>query len=103
MSVKAGRPKGHSPSNRGQANWYNREPPRADVPLVRELFAKIDEAGMSLGAFGERCGYSIVSLSQWRHGRSKPQIPALVDMAEAIGYRLEFVPIEADVKIDSGL
>ena len=97
------RPRGHTPRNRGQANWFNREAPCAAVPLVRELFARIDETGLSLGSFGERCGYSIVSLSQWRHGRSIPVLPAVVDMAEAAGYRLEFVPIQAENKVDDGL
>ena len=97
------RPRGHKPANLGRPNWFNRRPATAPVPLVKELFRLIDATELSLSAFGELCGYSIVSLSQWRHGRSRPTISAITDIAEAAGYRLELVPIGTENKIDSSL
>jgi len=97
------RPRGHVPANRGKPNWLNREQPRAAVPLIRELFAKIDAMDISLEAFGKRCDYSKVSLSRWSHGLSKPTLPTLLALAKAAGYRLELVPVEDENKIDGGL
>ncbi|APH71412.1 helix-turn-helix domain-containing protein [Aquibium oceanicum] len=61
-------------------------PPRAH-PLVRRLFALMNDQRIALGTVAERSGVAADTIKDWR-GRTNPSVPNLEACFNALGYGL---------------
>lgn len=66
--------------------------PRAH-PLVRELFRLMKRKQLSAEKLARKSGYLAQTICKWRHGQRRPQLAALVDCLNALGYELHISPI----------
>ena len=64
----------------------------APQPLVADLFKQAKRYRISDYALAARTGYSVSAISGARRGEHSPKIAFVVDLAMALGLRLEFVP-----------
>lgn len=85
---KPGRPLGHVPRNKGQASIGHRLPPRSASLTLRQLFARMDEDRRSAAEIATRIGITPVALSNWRSGRTSPDILSVEAFAEVLNCRL---------------
>lgn len=69
---------------------YSLPEPLARSQAVRDLFNHAAARGLSMGSLLDLTGYSHVSLSRWRNGRTSPAIGDLDNLARALGGRIVF-------------
>lgn len=63
-------------------------------PLVSEI-ADMAALHGQIADMDDRVGYTPGSLRRWKSGQSRMSVDALTDYAQALGYRVELVPIKA--------
>lgn len=80
--------KGGMGSPQGRAKLNARKPIGARSPLVREVFARLDNLPKSLDFYSEAAGVERTSLSHWRSGNHDPGLTSFAAIVEAIGGRL---------------
>lgn len=66
---------------------------KSTCPVVRQLFELMDQDGRSFEEIANRAGYYPNMLSLWRTGKTRPVISTMVDVAQAIGYRIRLEKI----------
>lgn len=91
-SARRGRPKGHTPANKGKPNQFNRLPPRTASHSLQKLFSIMDTMDESIREISKRAGCHEVTMSHWRHGKNSPRLIDIEAVANAIGYRIDIVP-----------
>lgn len=70
------------------------KPPRTAIRILREFFQIMDASGRSAQEIAEASGAHKVTLSYWRHGQRSPSLIQFEATCNAMGYRLELVPID---------
>lgn len=73
-----------------------KKPIRTSSPTIRSLIEKMDRSGISYSAACRTAGIHKVTLTKWKGGSAAPSLPDFENVAQAIGYRLEFVPLETE-------
>ena len=95
-----GRSPGHPFAGAGLALVANKKPARTASPILRQLFARIDETGLAGRVIHKQTGIHFVTMSRWKHGCHSPKITDFEIVANALGLKLVLVPIEEDVGSD---
>ena len=94
MTKKRGHPKGHQPENIGKANLFNKKPARTSSAITRILFELIDQSNLSLKEAGKPGGVHLVTLANWKSGKSSPRLTDFENVAQGMGYKLALVPLD---------
>lgn len=76
-------------------------PIKAASPIVRELFTIARNRGLRLEALADELGGHAQQLSQYRLGNVEPGLNKVVQIAEALGYRLILEPMDMRPRIRS--
>ena len=87
-----GRPPGTPAPNRSKGNPNNRLAPSSSLPLVRELFERMDDRQLAMVTVAQAAGYDRVVLSRMRHGGSTPLLSTFLDIAQVAGFELVLRP-----------
>lgn len=69
---------------------HNLSPALSRSQCVRDIFELAEALGVSAGTLQDRTGFSHVSISRWRNGRTSPAIGDLERLAFALGGRIVF-------------
>jgi hypothetical protein len=84
--------KGYHPNDRHSIKNKN--------PLIREIFERAFVMGLSVKMLAYRAGYSEAAVAFLRQGRTThPQFPMVVDLAQAVGLKLEWKEIEDEIQV----
>lgn len=67
--------------------------PKSKNPVVKRLDDLIPP-GMTREELAFEAGYAVYTMQNWFKGQTRMPVDALVDVAQAIGYRVELVPME---------
>jgi hypothetical protein len=70
---------------------------RAVSPTVREMVRLADASGRTYVDICAGAGLTATAITDWKAGRAAPGILSVEDLLGELGYRLEIVPIHANV------
>ena len=73
-----------------RASPKNLGPSTSTSEAVRDLFAHARKVGVSSAELASRTGFSAVTLSRWRTGRTSPEVGVLDILARAVRGRIVF-------------
>jgi hypothetical protein len=63
----------------------------ATLPVLRDLFALQNTAGMTDAAMAEHAGYNAGDVASWRSGNRVPRLRTLADYASMFGCEIRLV------------
>lgn len=70
-------------------------PIKAASPTLQKLFAIATAKGITQTSIADACRRKQQNISGYRSGRYEPGIMTVEEIAAAVGYRLELVPIDS--------
>lgn len=71
-----------------------KKPARTASPIIRQLFDRIDDAGVPGRELQRRSGVHHVTLSKWKHGTNAPRLTDFEAVAQAMGFSVVLVPLD---------
>lgn len=77
-----------------------RQPARTASTIVRAIMERLDASGLTYPQFVRRLGVSETTVSNWRHGRTMPNLMQVEAMAEILDLQLSIIAMDKPNDMD---